>query len=451
MKTRTERNVKCLIVGKSARVDVIATQLKASEREIELNAFSEVNNPGLLKRCKRVQLGITDDLPSVRRFASAVQPDFAIIGPEEPLAAGIVDMLRDDLNIQCIGPTKSLARIESSKSFTRELLRKHNIIGNPEFTVVREAYELEKALQKYDGFVIKPDGLTGGKGVKVQGEHFETHAEAYEYCREIIAEQPVVIEEKLVGEEFSLQSFCDGRSIVHMVPVQDHKRAFEGDRGPNTGGMGSYSCADHSLPFLDHEIHEEAKRINEATVQALQEEVGEPYKGILYGGFMVTRDGLRLIEYNARFGDPEVMNTMAVLSTDFLEICEAIVHGNLDTLTVTSKKKATVCKYVVPDWYPGAAKKASVDISKVPEESENRRMYFGAVNYDGEEYILTGSRAIAFVGIGDDLEMAQRIAEEAANSVTGPVRHRSDIGTAELIEKRIEHMKKLKSQAIYAS
>ena len=231
-----------------------------------------------------------------------------------------------------------------------------------------------------------------------------------------------------------------------MPVVQDHKRALAGDTGPNTGGMGAYSCEDHSLPFLSRDNLRLAKRINKLVADALLDETGEPYKGILYGGFMVTRDGLRLIEYNARFGDPEALNVLSLLSTDFADVCEAIIHGTLNKLSVVFKNLATVCKYVVPEGYPEKPVKGEPIYWK-PDTSENLRTFLASVDKgDDGVYRLSGSRAVAFVGIGANLEEAERIAEKAACAVKGPVYHREDIGTRELLAKRVSHMRALLSK-----
>lgn len=439
---------KVLLIGKSGRVDCLADALKRSRHLVELYAISEVNNPGLCDKADDVKVGRTDDIDLVRTYANEIRPDFAIIGPEEPLAAGVVDILRDELGIPCVGPSKSLAQIESSKSFTRKLLHNHNIPGNPAFKIFDSLEGLEFHLESLDSFVLKPDGLTGGKGVKVYREHLHTLDEAMEYCAFLFEKehQPsVVVEEKLEGEEFSLQSFCDGFNVVDMVVAQDHKRSELGDKGPNTGGMGSYSCSNHLLPFLSPEHLAEASAINSAVARALREELNEEYKGILYGGFMITRDGVRVIEYNARFGDPEIMNVLPLLRTDFVDVCEAIISGTLDKLKISFDKKATVCKYLVPDGYPTEpVKNEIVDKQTVPDSTENLRVYFGAVNrkQDGE-LSLIGSRAIACVGIGDTLSEAERIAEEAVSQVKGPLRHRKDIGTSELVQSRVEHLEEL--------
>ena len=444
--------IKILPIGKSGRLHCMVDALSNSSRAKKLYTLSEVYNPGLVEKSEEVEkVPRIDDVETVRRYARKVKPDFAIIGPEEPLCTGVVDMLTDELGIPCVGPTKALAQLECSKSFTRELLSKYSIPGNPEYKIFRNLDGLESYLRRRGEFVVKPDGLTGGKGVKVYGEHLHSIEEAVQYCKSLFETNPkVVIEEKLDGEEFSFQSFCDGRHVVDTLAVQDHKRAFDGDNGPNTGGMGSYSCEDHSLPFLSKNHIREASRINSAVAEALWNESrkgnksGKGFKGILYGGFIVTRHGLRLLEYNARFGDPEVMNVLPLLKTDFIDVCEAIINGTLDKISIIFEKKATVCKYVVPRGYPTNPEKGEPIITtNLPRPSDKLKMYYAAVNIKPEGLCLTGSRALAFVGIGDNLSEAEQIAEDAASRVGGPVRHRKDIGTSGLIQRRIDHMRKI--------
>ena len=434
-----------LLIGKSGRLDCLADALYRSPRDKEIFIASEVVNPGLVNKSVEVFEGITDDPSFITECALKCKPDFAVIGPEEPLAAGIVDALAD-MGIPSVGPCQLLAQLESSKAFTRELLTAHNIPGNPEHRVFRSVEGLAEYMRQLGEFVIKPDGLTGGKGVQVFGDHFQTVEEGLQYCVTLFDEgqRAVVIEEKLDGEEFSYQSLFDGTHIVHTMPIQDHKRAHEGDKGPNTGGMGSYSFADHKLPFISDEEIEQAKAINLMVGQALLKQTGIPYKGILYGGFMVTKAGLRVIEYNARFGDPEVMNVIALLKGNFIDVCEGIIAGTLNKVSLSFEHKATVCKYVVPKEYPG---KSSVhdhidmaELLALEARTPALSVYYAAVKTQGAGLYLTGSRAIAVVATGDTLVEAEKLAEKAVCMIGGNVRHRSDIGTADLLQKRVDHM-----------
>lgn len=440
--------LRILLLGKSARLDAMAEALWVSPRCEGLYILAEVNNPGLRSHATEVVVGDSSNPTLVVEYARKVRPDFAVIGPEEPLAEGVVDALAE-IGIPCVGPTRLLAQIETSKSFARDLIARHGISGNPEYQAFSDSTGLNAYLCGIGKFVVKPDGLTGGKGVRVWGDHFNSLEEGESYCREVFESGgSVVIEEKLEGEEFSFQSFCDGYTVVDTIPVQDHKRQGIGDTGPNTGGMGSYTCEDHSLPFLTKDDLAQASRINKAVADALRKETGVPYKGILYGGFMVTRRGLRVIEYNARLGDPEALNILPILETSFLDICEAIVSGTLDTLDVKFSHKATVCKYVVPEGYPDHPVKGCV-IDLPTLSRPGLRIYQGAVqDSDGGQIELTGSRAIGVVGIGNTLAEAEQIAEDAASSISGPVFHRSDIGTSALVGRRIAHMRQIRQTSV---
>jgi phosphoribosylamine---glycine ligase len=428
--------MKILVVGSGARENAIVDALVAGKAEVY--AFMHTLNPGIRHACKGFELGRLDDPVAISKFADENMIEYAIIGPELPLSAGVVDELEMN-GVRCIGPTKSLARLETSKSFTRDLVQKHKIDVSPRFKVFENTNGIREYLADLGKYVIKPDGLTGGKGVKVWGEHLLNDDDAYRYCAEVLETNPrVVIEEKLEGEEFSLQTLTDGESFLHFPPVQDHKRAYDDDRGPNTGGMGSYSDANLLLPFLNAQDVKDAQQITEKVAEALKADYGE-YKGIMYGGFMKTADGVKLIEYNARFGDPEAMNVLPILKTNFADICKAAADGNLGRIKVEFLKKATVCKYIVPEGYPDNPTEGRIIIS----QGGNALTFYAAVDErDGWIYTFK-SRAIAFVGIGNTITEAEKIAEAAASKVQGAVFHRKDIGTEPLLRKRIEHMKKV--------
>ncbi|MBD3156575.1 phosphoribosylamine--glycine ligase, partial [Candidatus Peregrinibacteria bacterium] len=323
-----------LLVGNGAREHVIAETLKRSPQDVSIIAYGKAKNPGIAALADNYKIGPLDTFEELKKLASAEKPDFAIIGPDDPIADGAVDALLE-LEIHSMAPLQTVARLESSKSFTRDLLKKHTVPGNPLFKVFTEEEGIEAFITNNlgDDFVIKADGLMGGKGVKVSGEHINGIAEGVVYAKECIEKfGRVVVEEKLIGEEFSLMFFCDGKHIVPMPAIQDHKRAYNGDVGPNTGGMGTYSDADHKLPFISDQDIKEAIEITEKTAQALFKETGVLFKGIMYGGFIATKKGTRLIEYNARFGDPEAMNSLPILETDFVEICERVIDGTLDQM-----------------------------------------------------------------------------------------------------------------------
>lgn len=439
---------KILLIGNGSREHMIAETLKKN-RDVSLVVYGKSVNPGIRALADAYEIGNLMDLGHIRDFAVSQKVDFAFCGPEDPIAAGVADEL-EKVSIPSCFPKKIPAQLESSKAFTRNLVTKYQIPGNPLFQVFTgvNSDEMMKAMeafvQKVSGnFVVKADSLRGGKGVKVSGDHFLTAQEGLLYACECVAEDGrVVLEEKFIGQEFSFMSFCDGKTAVHMPASQDHKRAYEGDKGPNTGGMGTYSDANLSLPFLSSQDLEAAGKINQQVLDAVFQETGVPFCGILYGGFIALKNGVGLIEYNVRFGDPEVMNALAVLETDLVSVCEAMISGTLDQLKISFAKKATVCKYVVPQGYPDApVKDVAISVGAVPE---GVRMYYGSVDLKGDELLLCGSRALAVLGSGDTLSQAQEMAEKGACAMSGPVFHRSDIGTSALIDQRVQMMQELR-------
>ena len=434
---------KILIVGSGAREHAICRSISKSNKPHEISCLGSNNNPGIISLCSTFKVDDINNPERVMAFAKEVGCSTAFIGPENPLSEGVADFL-DKHGLNVIGPKKELAQIETSKSFTRNLQKEFKIPGAPQYQTFNSMVGVKNFLKELGNeFVVKFDGLAGGKGVKVSGEHLKSYKDALEYCEELtLSGGRFVVEEKFIGEEFSLMSFCDGNTLKHMPAVQDHKRAYENDTGPNTGGMGTYSDANHSLPFLNKNDIAQAKNINLKTVEALKSKYGEGYKGILYGGFMATSNGVKLVEYNARLGDPEAMNVLSILDTDLIDICNAIGAGTLNELNVIFQAKATVCKYAVPEGYPDNPTKGKViDISSV---SNKNSLFFASVEAKDNKILEAGSRTIAAIGIADSISEAEEIAEEQISRIKGPLFHRKDIGTKKLIKKRVEHMKSLR-------
>ncbi|MFL3007722.1 MAG: phosphoribosylamine--glycine ligase [Candidatus Neomarinimicrobiota bacterium] len=434
---------KILVLGSGAREHSIIKAIERSSRPNEVFCVASNMNPGIASLCSEFIIDDFNNAEIVTKYAIQNDISLAIVGPENPLQKGVADALWN-AKIKVVGPKKEPAQIETSKAFTRNLLKKYKIPGGPKYKIFNSMVGVISFLKELgDNYVVKFDGLAGGKGVKVSGDHLNSHEDALQYCEELINKNhEFVIEEKFIGEEFSLMSFCDGKNLKHMPAVQDHKRAYENDLGPNTGGMGTYSDADHSLPFLQNEEIQKAQDMNQATANALMKEFGYGFKGVLYGGFMATKYGVKLIEYNARFGDPEAMNVLSILETDFIDICDGITQGTLDQIDVRFKNKATVCKYAVPEGYPEKPiKGAKIDLSKVEDQES---LFYASVDIVNGDLIEAGSRTVAVVGVDETIEKAEKLAQREISKIKGPLFYRKDIGTNKLIQEKTKHMESLR-------
>ena len=440
--------MKILLIGNGARENAIYKALTRSQHNPEIVVFGKAKNPGMLSNTIHYEVGDYMDLSRVQEVAKEHNPDFAIVGPDDPIGAGAADAL-EEVGIKTFAPKKVVAQLESSKSFTRELVSKYGIDGNPEFRdfTTEDQDEIENYINDVLGgnYVVKYDGLLGGKGVKVSGEHLATVEEGVQYAKECIEELGhVVVEEKFVGPEFSLMSFADGKTTKRMPAIQDHKRAYDGDTGPNTGGMGTYSDSNHLLPFITEQDVTDAEKITNDVLKALKEETGTEFVGIMYGGFMKTATGVKLIEYNARFGDPEAMNALNLLETDFVDLSLAIINGELESTDVRFADKATVCLYVVPKGYPGKTDPDPANrVLKVAKGNLDADMCFSSVDLIEEtesEFVLqmSTSRALAFTGVADTIEEALQKAKSGLDNLDGDIAYRTDIGTKDLIQKRID-------------
>lgn len=439
------RRPRALVVGGGAREHAIGAALARSEATVYVAA--PTLNPGLKALAKDYLITPVDQAAKITAWAKERRLEVAILGPEAAIAAGVADALRAG-GILTVGPSKAAGRIESSKAFARDLMKRRNVPGLPNFIAVSTPSQVAPAVTSLGGpFVVKPSGLTGGKGVWVQGVDFQTPEEGIAYATSLLAKGgEVVLEEKLEGEEFSLMAFVDGSSVYPMPAVQDYKRALEGHKGANTGGMGSFSERDHSLPFLRREDLRQATEILRMTVQALKAE-GLDYRGVLYGGFMATATGPKVVEFNARFGDPEALNVLTLFDgTDFADLMMQVATGRVDPSHVSFRARATVVKYIVPPGYPTSPKAGgSVVLDREAITNLAVTVYYGSVTPGRapNQVVMGSSRGLALVGEASAIKEAEARVEQALTFVKGDYAVRHDIGGAADVKAKVDHMKAL--------
>jgi phosphoribosylamine--glycine ligase len=439
--------MKILAVGGGGREHAIVEALARSGADIYV--CMKNNNPGIARKATDCLLVDETDVQKVVDYATTKGVSLAVIGPEAPLEVGIADRL-EAAGVPTASPSMAAARIETSKSFTRNLMEERRMKGRARFVVADELAAVGRAIDDLgESVVVKPTGLTGGKGVKVFGEHLMSREDILAYAGEIFDKRiggsaQLVIEEKLVGEEFTLQAFCDGSRLAPMPAVQDHKRAFEGDTGPNTGGMGSYSQADGLLPFLGRSDYDDAVDIMRDVIEALRR-MGAEYKGTLYGQFMLTKEGPKVIEFNARFGDPEAMNVLPILDGDFAGICEKMAGGNISPNGASFAPRSTVCKYIVPEGYgtkPMAGEEIHIDEAAIA--GEGAVLYYANVNEKDGKLYTTSSRSAGIVGVAESVGDAEAITEKAIRHVAGRIAVRHDIGKKTVLDARVRHMREVR-------
>src|SRR6056297_820783 len=424
-----------LLVGGGGREHAIA---RAVADDCALYACASNRNPGIRRLADGFESIDETDAEAVADYATTVGADLAVIGPESALAAGVADAL-DEAGVYAFGPRADEARLETDKAYQREFMERNAIPGCPDYAVFDDMDAACEHIEGYDGdLAVKPAGLTGGKGVKVIGDQV-TAEEAKTYLRDSGYDR-VVLEERLVGEEFTVQAFVANGDVRTTPAVQDHKRAYEGDEGPNTGGMGSYSDTGLSLPFMAEGDYEAAVDVLDAVGEALPD-----YKGVLYGQFMLTDEGPKVVEFNARFGDPEAMNTLPVLETPFLDVLAAARDGDrLPDLAFSGE--ATVCKYAVPEGYP-TDPEAGAEVTLDEDAVGDALLFYASVDAREDGVYTTTSRSFAVVGRGDSIDAAEARAEAALAGVDDGFHVRHDVGTDALVQQRIDHMASLRGDS----
>ncbi|MBI3807443.1 MAG: phosphoribosylamine--glycine ligase [Nitrospirae bacterium] len=415
--------MKILVVGSGGREHAMVWKLAQSPRKLAL--YCAPGNAGIesLATCVPIK---ADDITALKTFVMSEKIDLTVVGPEAPLALGIVDEFRQS-KLKIFGPTKGAARIEASKVFSKEIMSRANILTAKAQSFDRVAPALAYLDQHEVPVVVKADGLAQGKGVVVAATREEAKQAVRDSMEQAVfgqAGQRVLIEQFLDGEELTVMAFTDGLTVVPMLPAQDHKRVGDGDTGPNTGGMGAYCPAPIGSTALCTQV---TRQILYPAVEALSR-MGCPFQGVLYAGLMIVNGMPYVLEFNARMGDPETQVVLPLLKTDLLEVMEAVVEHRLDQLTVDWHDETAVCVVMTSEGYPGAYQTGRA-IHGLPTTTEGTTMVFHAgTTRTGTEVVTAGGRVLGITGRGKTLEVAQAEAYRVTQSIVFEGAHyRTDI------------------------
>lgn len=415
-----------LIIGAGGREHALGWKIKQSSHVDKL--YFAPGNGGTSELGTNIDVAV-DDVSGLLQFAQEKQIHITLVGPEVPLSLGIVDEFTK-YGLAIFGPSKAAARLETSKAWATEFMKRHNI-PHPESYIFKTSKEAHTKIDTlpWEGFVIKADGLAAGKGVIICSSKQEAH-DAIDTMMEDkafdSAGDVVVIQEMLEGYEVSIIACADGSIAAALLPAQDHKRAYNGDKGPNTGGMGAY-CP---VPFVSAELTKQIdETILQPTIQGMKED-GHIYKGMVYPGLMITKDGPKVLEYNVRFGDPETQPQMMLLESDLVEIIEACIDGDLSPELVTFKKGSAICVTLAAGGYPGSYKKGEEIHGLSSVSNENVQVFHaGTAEQDGK-IVTAGGRVLSITATGETLEEAHAAAYQTIgkNGVWfNNMEHRTDI------------------------
>lgn len=420
--------MKILVIGSGGREHAIIKKIKQNKNVSKIYAIP--GNGGIERDAICIDIKATD-INAIKDFAKKNNIDYAIVTPDDPLVAGLVDSL-EEIKIPCFGPNKNAAIIEGSKVFAKNLMKKYKIP-----TAKYETFEsYDKAIEYLKTApmptVIKADGLALGKGVIIA----ETKEKSFDTVKNIMKDKAfgksgdrIVIEEFLEGVEVSILSFTDGKTIIPMISSMDHKRIGDKDTGLNTGGMGTIA----PNPYYTKEIAKECfDKIFIPTISAMNKE-GRTFKGCLYFGLMITKDGAKVIEYNCRFGDPETQVILPLLKSDLLDIMIATTNGNLDKVKVEFENKSAACIIMASEGYPLEYKKG-FDIN-IPKDIIER-VYFAGVKKENEKLLTNGGRVLGITNISDTLDKAIKLSYNDISRVSFEgAYYRKDIGEKALLKK----------------
>jgi phosphoribosylamine--glycine ligase len=416
--------MKVLVVGSGGREHTLVWKLSQSPKVEKI--YCAPGNGGISDFAECVPIG-SGDIDEILSFAQEKRIDLTVTGPEAPLTLGIVDRF-EEAGLPIFGPRKNAAILEGSKIFTKDFLQKHGIPSAEYRSFTDPAPAIDYIREKGAPIVVKADGLAAGKGVIVA----QSVDEAVSAVRMIMEEkrfgtagESLVVEECLVGEEASFMVFSDGQSVLPMVSSQDHKQVFDGDQGPNTGGMGAYSPA----PVIQDRTSEIMESVMIPVIRGMADE-GRVFKGVLYAGLMMTSNGPKVLEFNVRFGDPEAQPILFRLKTDLVEIIQGILDSRLDQVQVEWKDGATICVVMASGGYPGPYEKGEViyGLDRIPNSDDLFVFHAGTRKVD-DKIVTSGGRVLGVTAHGADLSSALTKAYDAVKLIDFKGRHfRTDIG-----------------------
>ena len=425
--------MRVLVIGGGGREHALVWKIHHSPRVSRI--YCAPGNPGMDGLAQLVALR-PEDIPGLVRFAQDERVDLTVVGPELPLSLGIVDAF-EAASLRIFGPQRQAAQLEASKAFTRELLRSRGV-ASPAFYSCTDPDEAHRyAADVGPPLVVKADGLAAGKGVLICPTLEEADAAIERIMRERAfgaAGERVVIEEFLEGEEVSFLALSDGTSVLPLASSQDHKRVFDADQGPNTGGMGAYSPAPAITPQLSAQIVDE---ILYPTLKGLRQR-GIVYKGVLYAGLMLTREGPKVLEFNIRFGDPECQPLMLRLKSDLVEVLEAVIDERLAEVSLDWDVRPAVCVVLAADGYPGGYEKGLPisGLDTLRDWSDGVVFHAGTAK-QGDRFVTNGGRVLGVTGCGRDFQAALATTYGAVERISWPGMHyRRDIGRRALQERQ---------------
>jgi phosphoribosylamine---glycine ligase len=422
--------VRVLIVGGGGREHALAWKCAASSRVTEVLVAPGNAGTAIEPKVHNVALA-AEDVAGLIALARRERVDLTIVGPEGPLVTGIVDGF-EAAGLRCFGPRARVAQLEGSKAFAKDFLLRHGIATARSATFTRESFDAQWLRAQPMPIVVKASGLAAGKGVVIAASVDEALASVHAMFGGQFgaAGREVVIEEFLEGEEASFIVMADGANVLPLASSQDHKRRDDGDRGPNTGGMGAYSPA----PVVSSEVHDRIMRqVIAPTVAGLAAD-GMPYTGFLYAGLMIAADGTpRVLEFNCRCGDPETQPIMVRLNSDLTLLCEAALAGRLDTLRADWDPRAALGVVLAAEGYPDKVRTGDVIKGLESAAQLPGKIFHGGTRCEGNEMLTSGGRVLCAVGLGESVAAAQEAAYALARTVHWPGMHyRHDIGARAL-------------------